>query len=100
MRPFDSADIEAARTILLARYDTAMHCIEGEAQMKNEQWRARYVLVYAAAVAIALASAQTFPSKPVRIVVGVPPGGTNDTAARTLAVPLSAALGQSVIVEN
>ncbi len=68
--------------------------------MKNEQWRARCVLVYAAAVAIAPASAQTFPSKPVRIVVGVPPGGTNDTAARTLAVPLSAALGQSVIVEN
>ena len=99
MGPFDWQKLKR-HTILLARDDTAMRCIEGEAQMKNEQWRARCVLVYAAAVAIAPASAQTFPSKPVRIVVGVPPGGTNDTAARTLAVPLSAALGQSVIVEN
>jgi tripartite-type tricarboxylate transporter receptor subunit TctC len=44
--------------------------------------------------------AQTFPSKPVRLVVPFPAGGALDTIARILVPPLSRALGQSVIVDN
>ncbi len=41
-----------------------------------------------------------FPSKPIRLIVGYPPGGSNDIVARIVAVPLSQILGQQVIVEN
>lgn len=41
-----------------------------------------------------------WPTKPVRILVGFPGGSTPDMAARTLAEPLSKALGQPVIIEN
>ena len=44
--------------------------------------------------------AQTFPSKPVRLVVPFPAGGALDTIARILVPPLSRALGQNVIVDN
>jgi tripartite-type tricarboxylate transporter receptor subunit TctC len=47
-----------------------------------------------------IARAQTYPSKPVRIIVSVPPGGTFDIVARIVAQQLSERMGQQFIIEN
>ncbi len=46
------------------------------------------------------AQAQTYPVKPVRFVVGFPPGGTNDIVARALGQKLTEQLGQQFVIEN
>jgi tripartite-type tricarboxylate transporter receptor subunit TctC len=44
--------------------------------------------------------AQNWPARPVKLMVGVPPGGPTDTVARAIAPDLSEALGQPVVIEN
>lgn len=60
----------------------------------------RRPLLLAALAAPALARAQAFPSRPIRLVVGFPPGGGSDLVARPIAEKMSATLGQPVLVEN
>lgn len=48
----------------------------------------------------ALAQAQTYPVKPIRIIIGFPPGGATDISARAIAQKLTESLGQQVIVDN
>ncbi len=50
--------------------------------------------------AASAASAQTWPSKPIKIIVPFPPGGSVDMVARTVAKHLTESLGQSVVVDN
>jgi tripartite-type tricarboxylate transporter receptor subunit TctC len=47
-----------------------------------------------------VAHADDYPSRPIKLIVGAPAGGTTDTIARAIAGPMAAALKQSVIVEN
>jgi tripartite-type tricarboxylate transporter receptor subunit TctC len=63
------------------------------------------LLISLGAAALGLAAAlpshaQTYPSKPISIIVGYTPGGSVDLAARTIAPELSKRLGQAVVVEN
>ena len=62
----------------------------------------RGLLAGAAALAVlpGMAAAETFPTKPVTLIVPFPAGGTTDVLARSLAEKLGPALGQTVIVEN
>src|SRR5204863_9216686 len=65
--------------------------------MHRASWCA---LIFAFAVLGDPARAQTFPTRPVRIIVAFPAGGGTDIVARTLSPKLSEAQGQQVVVDN
>jgi len=60
----------------------------------------RFALGALLALFAAIASAQTYPAKPIRLVVPFPPGGATDILARDVAQKLTEAWGQQVIVDN
>jgi tripartite-type tricarboxylate transporter receptor subunit TctC len=67
--------------------------------------RRRDFLTIALALGVGVASigpafGQSYPSRPIKIIVGFPPGGSTDTVARIAAERLSLSLGQPVIIDN
>jgi tripartite-type tricarboxylate transporter receptor subunit TctC len=66
--------------------------------------RRRFLHLAAGAAAIPavsrMARAQTYPARPVRLIVGYPPGGVTDIFARLIGQRLSERLGQSFVIEN
>ena len=71
--------------------------------MARQPQRFWTITVFAAALLCAIgpeARAQGYPSKPVRVLVGVPPGGVTDLAARIVFNRLSEMKGQSFVIEN
>jgi tripartite-type tricarboxylate transporter receptor subunit TctC len=61
-------------------------------------------IVFMAALAVvgshASASAQSYPSRPITLVVPLPPGGTNDIMARIVGERMTKTLGQQIVIEN
>ena len=66
--------------------------------------RCRACRSFIAAAALVIVSltvaAQTYPSRPIKFIVPYPPGGGTDVVARILAEPLTAELGQTIVIDN
>jgi tripartite-type tricarboxylate transporter receptor subunit TctC len=60
----------------------------------------RLFLAVAAAFVVATPTFGSYPEKPVRLIVPVPPGGASDAAARLIGQALARSMGQPVVVEN
>jgi tripartite-type tricarboxylate transporter receptor subunit TctC len=72
---------------------------KGNKTMKQIDFR-RWGLGLCLAWVSALCGAQTYPSKPIKVVVGYAPGGAVDIVARTVGQSLTNSMGQPVVVEN
>jgi tripartite-type tricarboxylate transporter receptor subunit TctC len=72
---------------------------KGNKTMKQIDFR-RWGLGLCLAWVSALCGAQTYPAKPIKVVVGYAPGGAVDIVARTVGQSLSSSMGQPVVVEN
>ncbi len=57
-------------------------------------------LLTTCSLATGAASAQTYPNRPVTMIVAFPPGGADDATARILQDPMQKALGQPIVIEN
>jgi tripartite-type tricarboxylate transporter receptor subunit TctC len=68
--------------------------------MKHRKLIQALGVVTALVLACSAAAQAPYPNKPIRFIVGFPPGGTNDIVARVIAPKLSESLGQSVVIEN
>ncbi len=69
----------------------------------NRSWKAivaRALVLAATALVLAPAQAQDHSAKAIKLVVGFPPGGSNDIVARIIGPKLAYALGQPVVIEN
>src|ERR1700730_2509957 len=60
----------------------------------------KFAITLAAATLSMAAAAQTYPERPIRVIVGVPAGGTPDVMARTVTMGMSKILGQALVVDN
>src|SRR5262249_29592584 len=63
-------------------------------------WPLAAAVLAAGIFATGPASAQTYPSRPITLVVPYPPGGATDAIARIIQDSMSQSLGQQIVVEN
>src|SRR5262249_39381481 len=102
-------DTEKSKLLSIARSSSVASIEFAEPQFSRERHmtkphRREFLRLAAGAAALPAVShfawGQTYPTRPLRIIVGYPPGGVSDIVARIMAQWLSEGLGQPFIVEN
>jgi tripartite-type tricarboxylate transporter receptor subunit TctC len=88
----------AGRTEGVAR--TIVRDFIEEARMEHRLLMQALGVLGSCAMTWPAAAQAPYPTKPIRFLIGFPPGGTNDIFARALAPKLTEALGQQVVIEN
>src|ERR671916_458604 len=85
-----------------ARKRTSPTVIARNSVTKQSRGARKILVLIAAALSLvpALAPAQQYPIKPVRVVIPWPPGGSNDVVGRIVAQKLSETTGQQFVVDN
>ena len=77
-------------------YNAVMCMIFWRADMQGKRWFVALLMLLCHAIAVA----QEYPSRAVRMVVGFPPGGANDILSRLVGAKLQERLGQAFITDN
>jgi tripartite-type tricarboxylate transporter receptor subunit TctC len=92
------------KALILSRTPARGHHCSRKVEWTNDReilMRTRYALIAVIGCWLAAGSfAQSYPAKPLRFLVGFPPGGTSDILARTIGQKLAEAVGQQVVIEN
>lgn len=96
----DGMIMPKARSAPFAVRSTRVRHVVGVAATRWRSVRQCLVLLLAAAVLAGSALAQDYPSKPVRLLIGFPPGGGVDIVARLLVPKVGEQLGQQVVIDN
>ena len=79
---------------------TTLGVMRAAGTRKLGQTAATAALTFSAVFGVTCLQAQAYPNRPIKLIVGFPPGGSSDATARLLAIALSEKLGQPVVVEN
>ena len=94
--------VSSGKSFRSPHFDCGAVSTNGQGPMKLPRRRFLHLAASAAALPAVsrMARAQTYPTKPIRWIIGFPAGGGADTVARIMEPWLSRQLGQPVIIEN
>jgi hypothetical protein len=98
--PCDLARIGAFRRPVMATALSAWGALRSLGVMRSKMSAILSVALVLSLGLVAPVGAQTYPSRPIKMVVPFPPGGTTDVVARMIAQRMTETMGQQVVVEN
>src|SRR4051794_19882319 len=97
--PMYASSTRRSRSSTPCRLECSTYHVNREREIAMNALRT-LLIVAALVAALPLHAQESFPSRPVRVIVGYTAGGSTDIAARIYSAKMSEGLGQAVVVEN